>query len=125
MPATPWKPLLQAEPEREYLVLLTFLPMRRVLRLPQFLRYVRRIQKQLDRTDGLLGYSLLARPLRSKYWTLSVWESDEALSGFIRERPHRDAMVDLPNYLSGFRTTRWMLPGSALPPRWTDALARS
>ncbi len=125
MPATPWKALRQPEPDHEYLVMLTYLPLGRLSRLPRFGRWVRRIQRQLDRTEGLVGYSLLARPLRSKYWTLSVWEDDEALGRFIREPPHRDAMVELPNYLSGFRTTRWTALGSVLPPGWEDALAHT
>ncbi len=55
MPATTWKALRQPEAEREYLVLLTHLPMRRPSKLPRFLAYVRKIQKQLDRSEGLLG----------------------------------------------------------------------
>jgi heme-degrading monooxygenase HmoA len=104
--------------------MLTYLPMRRLSRLPRFLRYVMAIKRQLDKTEGLMGYSLLAKPIRSNYWTLSAWESDEALRRFIREPPHRDAMADLPNYLSGFKTTRWMAAWNGLPPRWSDALAR-
>jgi len=124
VPATPWKALREVEPEAEYPVLLTYLPMRRLSRLPGFLGYVRRIQKQLDRTEGLVGYSLLARPLRSNYWTLSVWQDEEALRRFVREPPHRNAMQELPRYLSGFRTTRWTATGRTLPPTWKDALAR-
>ena len=125
MPATPWKTLLQPSPERQYPVLLTYLPLRRLTKLPSFLAYVRKVQKQLDATSGLVGYSLLARPLRSNYWTLSVWEDDQALGRFVAERPHRDAMHELPRSLSGFRTTRWTTAGSAVPPSWEDALARA
>lgn len=121
----PWKPLREPEPQGEYLILLTHLPMRRIAKLPRFLRSVRRIQKQLDGTEGLLGYSLLAKPLRSDYWTLSAWESDDALQRFVRESPHREVMVDLPRDLSGFRTIRWTADGAALPPSWDDALART
>jgi heme-degrading monooxygenase HmoA len=73
----------------------------------------------------VIAYSLLARPLRSQYWTLTVWESDEALRHFVREPPHADAMRELPRFLSGFRTTRWTADGSAVPPSWRDALERT
>jgi heme-degrading monooxygenase HmoA len=107
-PPLPWKALGGPPSEREYLVLLTFLPLQRLSKLPRFLAYVRRIQRQLDDgPDGLIGYSLLAKPLSSKYWTLSVWDDDAALGRFIQQSPHRDAMHELPNVLSGFRTTRW------------------
>lgn len=105
--------------------MLTFLPLGRLSKLPLFLRYVGKIQRQLDACpDGLVGYSLLAKPLRSKYWTLSVWDDDAALGQFIHQSPHRDAMHELPNVLSGFRTTRWTSPGRTVPPAWSDALAR-
>lgn len=65
-PPTPWKSFADAQPDRDYLLLLTHLPVRRLSKLPLFLRYVRKIQHQLDAApDGLVGYSLLAKPLSS------------------------------------------------------------
>jgi quinol monooxygenase YgiN len=124
VPALPWTTLVQPGAEREYLVVLTYLPLTRLSRLPAFLRYVRSIRGQLAGTEGLIGYSPLARPLRSRYWTLSVWRDQAALDEFVRRPPHRDAMAELPLALQGFRTTVWSSPGSAVPPSWDDALAR-
>jgi heme-degrading monooxygenase HmoA len=124
-PPLPWSTLAKPDPEREYLVLLTYLPVPRLWKLPRFLRYVRAIQKQLHAApEGLIGYSLLAKPHRSRYWTLSVWQDASAVEGFIRYPPHRDAMRDLRQALKGFRTIRCSSAGSALPPNWGDALAR-
>jgi hypothetical protein len=98
---------------------------KRLLRLPRFLAYVRKIQRQLDAAPvGLVGYSLLAEPHRSRYWTLSAWADAAALAAFIGESPHRDAMTGLRAALPGFHTTRWTVPGSKLPPTWEDALER-
>jgi quinol monooxygenase YgiN len=124
VPALPWTGLVEPDPEGEYLVVLTYLPLTRLSRLPAFLRYVRRIRGQLAGTEGLVGYSLLARPLRSRYWTLSVWRDRAALDDFVRRPPHRDAMAELPRALQGFRTTVWSASGGAVPPSWDDALAR-
>jgi quinol monooxygenase YgiN len=124
-PPTPWKSLSEPEPDHEYLVLLTHLPVRRLSKVPLFLRHTREIQKQLDAApDGLVGYSLLAKPLRSSYWTLSVWRDRAALAAFIRQPPHRAAMESLPEVFSGFKTERWTLAGGDLPPSWDDALTR-
>jgi hypothetical protein len=125
IPPLPWKALAEPQSDGEYLVVLTFLPLRRLSKLPRFLSYVNRIRHQLDAApEGLIGYSLLAQPFRSKYWTLSVWDDGAALGRFLGASPHRDAMQELPNVLTGFRTTRWTSPGSAVPPTWSDALAR-
>jgi hypothetical protein len=116
-PPTPWKAFGEPTPDAEYLVLLTHLPVRRLRALPRFLNYVRMIRKQLNGgPTGLAGYSLLAQPFSSNYWTLSAWESLAALGRFIQESPHREAMDELPQTLSNFRTWRRRCAGSALSP---------
>jgi hypothetical protein len=125
-PPTPWKSLAEPESDRDYLLLLTHLPVRRLSRLPQFLRYVRKIQQQLDAApDGLVGYTMLGKPLSSNYWTLSAWRDADAIAGFIRQTPHRDAMHELSKVLPGFKTDRWTVQGHDLPPSWKDALNRA
>jgi hypothetical protein len=58
MPAKPWVTFRQPDPEGEYLVLLSELPLRRCRDLGVFFLYTWRIQGQLQHTPGLLGYSL-------------------------------------------------------------------
>lgn len=107
-------------------MVLTYLPLGRLSMLPRFATYTRRIQRQLDAAPvGLAGYSMLAKPHRSKYWTLTAWDDAAAMAAFIEAPPHLDAMAELDGALRGFRTTQWKLPGSALPPSWDDALART
>jgi heme-degrading monooxygenase HmoA len=125
-PPTPWKSLVEPQSDRDYVLLLTHLPVRRLSKLPLFLRYVRKVQRQLDAApDGLVGYSLLAKPLSSHYWTLTAWRDSDAIAGFIRQSPHRDAMRELSKVLPGFKTDRWTVTEHDLPPRWEDALTRT
>jgi quinol monooxygenase YgiN len=124
-PPLPWKAFAGVDPEDDCLILLTTLPIRKLTKLPRFLSFTRRIQKQLDAApDGLIGYSLLAKPFRGRYWTLSAWRDEQALAAFIRQPPHVEAMRELRKVLSGFTTIRWKAPGGQLPPDWDDALAR-
>ncbi len=60
---------------------LSFLPLRRVWRIPWFLAQTLEITRRLARSPGLVGYFLYARPLAKEFWTLSVWtdEDDRAL----------------------------------------------
>ncbi len=60
MPSTGWLPLSAVDADQEYLVLLTYLPLKHWSRLTTFLRYVLAIQKQLKTAKGIIGYSLLA-----------------------------------------------------------------
>ena len=124
MPAKPWVTFRQPEPDREYLVLLSELPLKRLRDLGAFLLHTWRIQGQLRRTPGVLGYSLLARIRKRQFWTLSVWEGEATLHQFIVENPHGQVMRALQGKMDQTHFVRWSVRGSAFPPRWRDALTR-
>ena len=48
------------------------LPLKRITATVRFFRAVTAVRKQLATADGLIGYTLRARPLARDYWTLSV-----------------------------------------------------
>ena len=60
MPAKPWITLRPPDPEREYLVLLTALPLQRLRDLDAFLLYTWRILDQLRRTPDVEAPELVA-----------------------------------------------------------------
>ncbi len=124
MPALPWKSLAPVAPEREYLALLSFLPLRHGWRVPWFLIHTGRITAQLRQTRGLVGYSLLARPLRKNFWTLSVWEDEAALRAFVAAGAHGVAMRAMTPHMGATRFIRWKVRGANVPPKWHDALDR-
>jgi hypothetical protein len=124
MPVTPWKSFGRAEPERQYLALLTLLPLKRLWQMPWFLVHTGRIVRQLGKSPGLVGFSLMARPFAKHFWTLSVWEDEAALNDFVREQPHAETMRVMPPHMGATRFIRWNLSGSEIPPAWDDALRR-
>jgi heme-degrading monooxygenase HmoA len=124
VPAKPWVTFRQPDPGREYLVLLTALPLKRFRDLGVFLLYTWRIQGQLRRTPGLLGYSLLAHILQRQFWTLSVWEGEAALQQFVVAHPHSHIMQALREKMGQTRFVRWSIWGAEFPLRWHEALAR-
>ena len=124
MPAKPWVTFRQPDPEREYLVLLTALPLKHLRDLGTFLLYTWRILGQLRRTPGLLGYSLLAHILQRQFWTLSVWEDEAALQQFVVAYPHSHVMRALQEKMGQTRFVWWRIWGSVFPPRWQEALTR-
>src|SRR5215471_10934665 len=115
MPATPWRSFGNAEPGRDYLALLSFLPLKSFWRLPAFLWGTARVAKQLAAAQGLIAYSLLARPIRKSFWTVSVWQDEDALQEFIHHPPHVRLIAALPPYMRKTRFVRWMVKGSELP----------
>ncbi|HTW86526.1 MAG TPA: antibiotic biosynthesis monooxygenase [Candidatus Binataceae bacterium] len=124
MATLPWRSLGAVDREREYLALLSFLPLRHVWSLPSFAMQSSRILAQLQHAPGLLGYSLLARPLRKHFWTLSVWENEAALHAFVGAGAHAVTMRSLAPYMGATRFIRWKIHGTRIPPKWADAMDR-
>ena len=124
MPEMKWKSFSKISPEREYLALISYLPLKSFWKIPKFLGYTRAIQSQLNRSRGLVGYSLLAHPLSKRFWTLSVWEDENALMEFVRNGAHKQTMIGLRNHLGETKFVRWKVKGSTIPPTWKEALSR-
>jgi hypothetical protein len=121
---TPWKSFAPVEPGREYLVLLSYLPLKTYLKIPQFLRFTFQIQNQIAQSPGAVGYSLRAQPLSRQFWTLSAWQDSRGLMEFVRQLPHCDVMKALTPYMAPTKFTEWKILGSAIPPNWDDAVQR-
>ena len=58
------------------------LPLARYRDTPAFLRAAMAIRGQLARASGLVGYALDAYPARKTFYTVSAWDSQDALDGF-------------------------------------------
>ena len=124
MPALPWRAKAPVSSDREYLAMATFLPLQSYRAMPRFLRLTTSVAGQLERTGGLVGYSLLAQPASKRFWTLSAWTNRRALSAFVREMPHLGAMQQLRPHMGPTRFTAWTVLGSALPISWHEAMER-
>jgi hypothetical protein len=124
MAELPWYAHSSAVPERDYVALLSYLPLRNSWRIPWLLLYSVRIRRQLRATSGLIGYSLRAQLAAKRFWTLSVWEDEAALQGFVAAPPHVAVMKALVPHMGATRFTRWTVKGFDLPPEWNDALKR-
>jgi hypothetical protein len=122
VPTIPWRSTATADPDAEYLLLASCLPLRSIAKVPWFLRLTASVVRQLERTDGLVGYSLRAQPLARTFWTLSAWTDSRALTAFVRETPHQGVMTKLRPHMGPTRFTTWTAPGSALPMPWDVAL---
>ncbi|WP_214367818.1 hypothetical protein [Pseudonocardia sp. H11422] len=123
MPPIPWRRRGVVEPEQDYLVMASRLPLRTFLRIPWFLLLTAHVVRQLERTDGLVGYSLLARPAKRTFCTLSAWAAQRDLDAYVAALPHVAVMSRLRPHMQPTTFTTWTARGSALPVAWPDALA--
>jgi len=119
-----WKSFASAADEREYLALLSFLPLNKYRAIPRFIKYTAEIESQLSESRGLIGYSLQAQILSLRFWTLSVWEDEGALMEFVVKTPHGPVMQSMLPHMGATKFTRWSIKGANLPPGWSDAKKR-
>jgi hypothetical protein len=124
MPPIPWRTVATPQPDRDYLVMASRLPLRSYRTIPWFLGLTASVFRQLERTEGLTGYSLLAQPVKRTFWTLSAWNGQPELDAFVATMPHLSVMARLRPHMGPTRFVTWTSPGSALPIRWADAVAR-
>jgi quinol monooxygenase YgiN len=124
MPVSPWRTFGSPHPNDDFVALLSYLPLKSYWKVPPFFLYTAQVVKQLASAQGLLGYSVLARPLSKQFWTLSAWTDEAALRAFVQHPPHVRLMAALAPHMGETKFVRWMVKGSKQPIGWDDALRR-
>jgi quinol monooxygenase YgiN len=122
VPDLPWTARAEMEPGTDYLVMASHLPLKRITATVRFFRAVSAVRKQLAATDGLIGYTLRAKPLARDYWTLSVWKDDTALRQFMRTPPHVQVMTSLKPFMGPTKFVTWTASEADGQPTMTGAL---
>ncbi|MFI9807591.1 DUF3291 domain-containing protein [Streptomyces sp. NPDC052301] len=82
------------------------------------------VWRQVGRAPGAYGASLRAQPLRRTFWTLSAWESADALKAFAHSGSHRPISRGLASHMSGVTFAGWETTADQLPVSWEEAERR-
>ena len=120
MPPLPWKTVHAPEPDTDYVLVLTRLPLRSHLRIPRVMGATLRIVRQLGRSEGLVGYALKADLLHKTFWTMSAWDDDRAVARFVRSEAHQRAMTRLAPHLRASAIETFVRAGAELPLTWSE-----
>jgi quinol monooxygenase YgiN len=124
VPDLPWTTRAEMEPGSDYLVMASHLPLKRISSTVRFFRGVSAVRKQLAAADGLVGYTLRAKPLARDYWTLSVWKDQTALREFMRTPPHVQLMSSLKPLMGPTKFVTWQITAADGHPTLAGALER-
>ena len=122
MPDLPWTARAEMEPGTGYLVMASHLPLKRITATVRFFRGVFAVRKQLTTADGLIGYTLRAKPLARDYWTLSVWKDNTALREFMRTPPHVQLITSLKPLMGPTKFVTWTISAADGRPSMAGAL---
>ncbi len=112
------------EPDRDYLVLASDISPRSRRSTGRLFRGASATRRQLATTDGLVGFSLLARPVLKQYATISIWADEDALAAFAESPPHGELMRRLGPETDASVFVRWTITGRDGRPSWNEALQR-
>jgi len=121
----PWKKIAPTNANEEYLILLTYLPLKKHRTVPRFFWSTFAIQKQLAGSAGIIGYALRAKPLQKDFWTMSAWLDEKSLMEFVLHIPHSQVMKALTPHMGPTKFTRWKVAASDIPLRWDVAMQRA
>lgn len=100
-------------------VSITRLRIRSAFFLPRFFLHTMQAQSQLKRAGGFQGGALL--PDRGRvFWTMTLWDSQDAMRAYMLAGAHKSAMPKLLNWCDEASVVHWEQPGDALP-SWQEA----
>jgi hypothetical protein len=118
VPAIPWSSHADVGSATEVVVMASRLPLKRHRSIPAFMSATTKIRGQLGRTEGLVGYALDADLVHAVFWTVSAWNSREALDRFAGEDPHRTIIATIRPRMAPTTFTFWAHPANQLPVTW-------
>jgi hypothetical protein len=120
MPTMPWTTVRDtATAEGEVLVMASRFRLRSYRHVLPFLLDAMRVRTLVRRSEGALGVSLVAHPLRKEFRTLSAWRDREALNAMVRAEPHRSVMG---RYREAMADSAFVFyTPEVYPPTWDEA----
>ncbi|MDG3009289.1 DUF3291 domain-containing protein [Rhodococcus sp. D2-41] len=124
MPTIPWTTPKDAAIPPEVVVMASRFDLQSLAQVPAFLRAAMRIRAQMLGAPGVVGLSLIARPLHKTFFTLSAWSDRGALDKAVAHRPHVDTMTNFHPKMAGSTFAFWTAPGTSLPLQWPEAMRR-
>ncbi|MEE9598440.1 MAG: DUF3291 domain-containing protein [Acidiferrobacterales bacterium] len=125
MLVAPWKQLAKPDASKEYLAIVTYLPVKHYRTVPSVAKYSQQVDAQLAGTPGLVGYSMASKPWSKQFWTISVWEDEAALMAFVFGGAHKDTMARLHTNMGATKFARWKVLGADVPLTWEVALEKA
>ncbi|MFZ0734922.1 MAG: DUF3291 domain-containing protein [Candidatus Sulfotelmatobacter sp.] len=87
--------------------------------LPAFLWHTFKSQRQVTRAAGFCGGRLLVDS-HWTFWTLTVWENEQAMRKFRGSGAHARVMSHLPRWCDEAAYAHWM-PATDAIPEWLEA----
>jgi hypothetical protein len=124
MPTLPWTVPNTPPRDTEVHVFASRFETRTLWGALRFLAGTPAVWRQVRRSPGAYGATLKAKPFKRTFWTLSAWESKDALHAFVRAGAHGPSSRGLAPQMKDSAFTTWQVSSDDLPLSWSEALRR-
>ncbi|MZF86838.1 DUF3291 domain-containing protein [Streptomyces sp. SID5643] len=124
MPTLPWTVPNTPPRDTEVHVFASRFETRTLWGALRFLAGTPAVWRQVRRSPGAYGATLRAKPFKRTFWTLSAWESKDALHAFVRAGAHGHSSRGLAPQMKDSAFTTWQVSSDNLPLSWSEALRR-
>ncbi|MBD0419139.1 DUF3291 domain-containing protein [Streptomyces sp. TRM S81-3] len=124
MPTLPWTVPNRPPQATEIHVFASRFETRTLWGALKFLARTPGVWRQVSNAPGAYGASLKAEPFKRTFWTLSAWESPEALKAFAHSGTHAPTSRGLAPQMRDARFTAWAASSDDLPVSWAEARRR-
>ena len=115
----------EPDPDHRYVVSAGMFEVDRARNLPRFLRHAACVRRVLRPTDGLIGFTLLARFRTRTFTEIAAFDSPEAMRRFVARPEHAAAVRAMgPHMGPGSKFVTIEMYGRDLPPRRELVAAR-
>ena len=125
MPCQRWITVTSpADPAGACTIFAARLPLRSYRQMPRLLWFAIRVDHQLRRTPGLLGYTLDLEVHKKTLWAASAWTHRAGLTRFDRTGAHPKAKQTLRARMLPPTFAVWTYPIEQLPVPWHETRER-
>jgi len=117
-----WKSFIEADPSKTYVAYAAYLERKSPWSYLDYLRRANKIQKQLNTTEGIVGFTARLEFFSKKVAQLAVFSDEKTLNDFAHSGQHASCSQQTKETINWMKNTTWNISGSELPLKIEDAI---
>jgi hypothetical protein len=120
-----WQSYKEADPSKTYLAYGALAERKTVWSFFSFLMRARKVQKQLETSRGVVGFTARLEFLSKKVVQLAVFDDENALKEFSQTGQHGLCSKQTKASMLWLKNKTWSILGSEIPPKLEDAINKN
>jgi hypothetical protein len=120
-----WETINQFDPSKTYLAYAGYAERKSPWSYFNYLMRARKVQKQLNTSKGLIGFTAKLEFFSKKVVQLAVFEDAAALKEFANTGQHALCAKQTKESMNWLKNATWSISGAEMPPKLEDAISRA